>query len=273
MNFYPAMFSWTQPLCRPEKEKSVTLCNLGSSMGALSFAYKNPAHRNWGVAPQCIAYSLKLLKFLSPALADGAAVILPIAPFDSCLYEYREDSANWKYYPLLPPDQITGYTAEKHQEITAYLAANPVPPDPRIVLTENPKQTREELEADADFWMDVWHKNFGIADFSAPFPAEYAEERKKSLSALREIRKFCADNGFRFIPVQTPCSEYLRKKLTGSMLENYVYSYLREAGVLDLLIDELDSMPDAEFYVDSFFLNLKGRQLFTEQILKKTGIE
>ncbi len=272
MNFYPAMFSWTLPLCRQEKEKSVTLCNLGSSMGALSFAYENPAHRNWGVAPQCIAYSLKLLKFLSPALADGATVILPVAPFDSCLYEYRDDSANWKYYPVLPPDQITGYTAEKHREIAAYLAANTIPPDPRITLTENPKQTPAELEADADFWMDVWHKNFNIADFSAPFPAEYAEERAKSLAALREIRQFCADSGFRFVPVQTPCSAYLRKKFTPAMLENYVYSYLREAEVFDLLIDGLDAMPDAAYYVDSFFLNLRGRKIFTARLLKQLGI-
>ncbi len=269
MNLYPAMFSWTLPLCRRSAEKSVTLCNLGSSMGALSFAYSDPAHRNWGVAPQCISYSLRLLKHLAPALAEGAVVILPVAPFDSCLYEYAEDSANWKYYPLLPPEMITGYTAEKAEAIKDYLAANPVPPDPRLTMTENQKKTEAELAADADFWMNVWHRNFGIEDFSAPFPADYLAERKRSVATLKEIRQFCLRNGFRFVPVQTPVSAYLREKFSAAMLENYVYSYLREADVLHLLIDRLDTMPDPAYYVDSFFLNLNGRRIFTEQLLQK----
>ncbi len=263
------MFSWTLPLCGKEEKKSVTLCNLGSSMGALSFAYTDPAHRNWGVAPQCISYSLKLLKFLSPALADGAVVILPVAPFDSCLYEYAEDSANWKYYPLLHYKMITGYTKEKRRIIREYLAEHPFFPDPRISMTENTKRTEAELAADADFWMSVWHKNFGIEDFSAPFPERYLEERKKSVKTLKAIQHFCVKNGFRFVPVQTPCTKYLRKNFTPEMLENYVYSYLREAGVAELLLDELDSVTDPALYLDSFFLNLNGRKIFTELVLQK----
>ncbi len=274
INLASWQFYWTVPLCQKDPPGSVTICNVGSSMGAFSFDYTpfTPYGRNYGVAPQCIAYDLRLLEHFASSLADHAVVIYPLAPFSSCLYEYADDSANWKYYPLLDESAITGFTPEKKREILKYLALNPPGTDPRLTLDENPMKTSEERKTDAEKWMNIWHNNFNIEDFNAPFPENYRVIRQQSVDTFRKIRDLCHTRHWQLITVLPPVTAELRHYLSDGMLREYVYSYVNETEASPFL-DYLDhpDFRDPDLYMDSFFLNRKGRMKFTGKVLKDIG--
>jgi hypothetical protein len=86
---------------------------------------------------------------------------------------------------------------------------------------------------------------------------------------------FCIERNLKPVLIIPPMTKYLSCLLTDTIREIYIYSFIREANVknipfLDYMDDERFS--DPSLYFNSFFLNLRGRKLFTKQVLKDLNI-
>jgi hypothetical protein len=66
-------------------------------------------------------------------------------------------------------------------------------------------------------------------------------------------------------------SKYLFYLFKDRIRETYIYSFIREANIRNITflnyIDD-ERFSDPNLYFNSFFLKLKGRKLFTKQVLK-----
>ena len=87
--------------------------------------------------------------------------------------------------------------------------------------------------------------------------------------------RFCDERDFRMFVVLPPVTSQLSSKFTETFRENYMYSFLREAGLtedrfLNYLEDEELQKPE-NFY-NSLFLNKKGGELFTQKVLTQIGL-
>ena len=145
---------------------------------------------------------------------------------------------------------------------------------PETQLEYNPMKSNE-LEKDAKRWIDGWKKQFGISDFDAPLTRENEEGREYRIKLMQTLIDFCTERGYKPVYVIPPVTEHLAKYYTPKFEETYIYGYLKE---VNREILTLDYSKDSEFrfndelFFNSFFLNKKGRKLFTRRVLKDLKI-
>lgn len=123
-------------------------------------------------------------------------------------------------------------------------------------------------------WVKGWKHQFAISDFDAPLTEENRKGREYRINLMRELIDFCTDRGYHPVYVIPPVTQYLDSYFTPRFKETYYYSYLkavdRPVPLLDYSANK-DLMSSA-LYFNSFFLNHRGRQLFTKQVLKDLGL-
>jgi hypothetical protein len=124
--------------------------------------------------------------------------------------------------------------------------------------------------------MQIWKTEFAITDLDAPLSPHLQAGRQKSLADLRQMIDFCLERQLRPVLIFPPMTHHLTRLFSETARETYMYSFIREANTqkipfLDYLSDP--RFADPALYVNSFFLNLRGRKLFTAQVLKDLGLE
>ena len=90
-----------------------------------------------------------------------------------------------------------------------------------------------------------------------------------------EMIEFCIERTLKPIIVIPPVHPSLAVKFTGKFRENYIYSFIREANQKNVLfLDYIDDIRFSEdkLYRNSFCLNENGARLFTNILLKDTGL-
>jgi hypothetical protein len=91
---------------------------------------------------------------------------------------------------------------------------------------------------------------------------------------MRELIDFCTDRGYHPVYVIPPVTQYLDSYFTPKFKETYYYSYLkavdRPVPLLDYSANK--DLMSSTLYFNSFFLNHRGRQLFTRLVLKDLGL-
>lgn len=145
---------------------------------------------------------------------------------------------------------------------------------PETQLDLNP-MSKEELEMDAKRWIDGWKRQFGISDFDSSLTEENQKGRAYRIQLMQRLIDFCTERGYKPVYVIPPVTEHLAKYFTPKFEETYIYGYLKEVN-RDVLT--LDYSKNKEFrfsddlFFNSFFLNKKGRKLFTRRVLKDLKI-
>ena len=128
----------------------------------------------------------------------------------------------------------------------------------------------DELERDAKRWIDGWKKQFGISDFDASLTKENVEGRAYRIKLMQTLIDFCTERGYKPVYVIPPVTEHLAKYYTPKFEETYIYGYLKD---VNREVLTLDYSKDKEFifnddlFFNSFFLNKRGRKLFTRRVL------
>ena len=92
---------------------------------------------------------------------------------------------------------------------------------------------------------------------------------------LRGIMQFCMAKNLKPIVVMPPVHSSLTKYFTHSFRNNYIDSFIKETlhdsiPYLDYMDDRL--FADKIYYSNSFFLNKRGRKLFTCRVLQDVGL-
>jgi hypothetical protein len=274
---------------RKDTQRNYDIVNVGSNPARFAFFYEDIAGQNWSTGTQGLDNDLEILKYFHSYVKKGGTVLLPIVAFSSVsgYLQLQKSPLPYlaKFISILDGHQIStmprGIAASRWMRFPlcfswrAFTALiNDVPRDDRLSITEQRMQSLE-LNMDALGWMEIWKKEFNIKDFNAPLTPELQEGRKISIKDLQAIIDFCIERELKPVLILPPMSKYLSRLFTAKIRETYIYSFIREANernipFLDYLSDERFS--DPSLYFNSFFLNLRGRKIFTNQVLKDLDI-
>lgn len=278
---------------REHDERNFDVVNLGSSGGKWAFYYAdlNVKAMNWAQQPQTLLEDYNLLRHFHSILKRGGYVLITIMPFTG-LNKNTDLMDAMKYVKFdIQGEPIQPYMFKEAQRYANYpilfkkqafkaLIKYFIGSDkkcglrPETQLEYNPMKN-SELEKDAKRWIDGWKKQFGISDFDAPLTRENEEGRAYRIKLMQTLIDFCTERGYKPVYVIPPVTEHLAKYYTPKFEETYIYGYLKEVSRVVLT---LDYSKDSEFrfndelFFNSFFLNKKGRKLFTRRVLKDLKI-
>lgn len=278
---------------RDHDERNFDVVNLGSSGGKWAFDYAdlNIKAMNWAQQPQTLLEDYNLLRHFHSILKRGGYVLITIMPFtglnkktglmDAMKYVKFDiqgepiqpymfnEAIRYATYPFLFKKTalkvLIRYFMGRDKKCGLH---------PETQLEYNPMKINE-LEKDAKRWIDGWKKQFGFSDFDVPLTRENEEGREYRIKLMQTLIDFCTERGYKPVYVIPPVTEHLAKYYTPKFEETYIYGYLKE---VNREVLTLDYSKDSEFrfndelFFNSFFLNKKGRKLFTRRVLKDLKI-
>lgn len=118
-----------------------------------------------------------------------------------------------------------------------------------------------------------WCKEFHLIDTkSSDIPLQLQAKFELSTTILSEIIEYCLEEHLRPVLVVTPVSDIMREQLSKQFLDKVLYSNIKKSNIrnipfLDYLYDE--RFADIDLYANNAdFLNARGRELFTDIVLK-----
>ena len=277
---------------RTHDERNFDIVNLGSSGGKWAFDYSDLDIKamNWAQQPQTLLEDYNLLRHYHSILRKGGYVLITIMPFSGLNKEtglmdafkyvnldcqgepiqpflYKE-ACRYARYPILFKKQavkaLIKYILGKERKSDKYAHTK---------VTHNPMSSAQ-LDEDAKRWIDGWKRQFSIEDFNAPLTPKNQEGRKFRINLMRELIDFCFERGYKPVYVIPPVTSHLSHYYTPQFESTYVYGFLKEVDREVLLLDysKDETLRQDDLYFNSFFLNARGRKLFTAKVLKDLNI-
>lgn len=277
---------------RKHDERNYDVVNLGSSGGKWAFDYSAASAikgMNWAQQPQTLIEDYNLLRNFHSILRKGGYVLITIMPFSSLNKETGMRDA-LRYLKLDTDEPIQPYKLAEARRyaglpilfgkpalkalVKHLLGRERKPTPPAAPLSDTNPMSTEQLQANAKSFAEGWKKQFGIADFEAPLTPKNQEGRAIRIKLLREIVDFCTERGYTPIYVIPPVTRHLAAYYTPAFEELYIYSYLKEVNRDVRLLDysKNTEWQADDLYFNSFFLNRRGRNLFTRRVLEDLGL-
>lgn len=273
---------------RTHEERNYDVVNLGSSGGKWAFDYIGTGVKgmNWAQQPQTLTADYQLLRHYHSILRKGGYVFIIIMPFTG-LNKRTGLCDAMKYLKLdTQGEPIQPYMIDKAQRYAEYPILFIKPALKALVkyligrdkkternkvaqLDYNP-MNRIQMEQDAERWMNGWKHQFSISDFEAPLTEENQKGRKYRIDLMRELIDFCVEREYKPVYIIPPVTEYLAQKFTSRFRKIYIYDYLRQVKRNIPLFDYSDdkTLMETNLYFNSFFMNKRGRRIFTDRVLK-----
>lgn len=261
---------------------NLQVVNLGSNHPKFGFDYSGTGIKavNCAVGPQTLEYDFAILRKITPYLTKDAFVIIPICLLNLFLYRQKSRSTHAKYYTFLTKDDIVGYSKMEQIKLLKFpLIFNPrllryvlcdVKKDTRLELTENPMKDAASLNKDADRWIECWNREFDITLPTPNLSEENKSDIQQNIRILREMLEYCKMHKFKPIITILPVTDYLSSRFTDEFIQEHLLRYINAANsvkvpVLNYLNDK--RFTASELYINSFFMNKKGRKMFTKEII------
>ena len=266
--------------------KDLQIVNLGSNHPKFGLDYSETGIKgeNCAVGPQTFEYDFAILKKITPYLVSNAVVLIPICLQNFFLYRQKSRAVHAKYYTFLPKEDIVNYSRWEQIKLLKYpLFFHPsllrflirdVKKDTRLELTENPMKDADQLCKDAKYWIDCWNREFNITLPTPVLSEENKSDIQHNIDILRETLHYCQEHSFMAVVMLLPVTEYLSSRYTEDFIQNHILRYIDEANqvgapVLNYLKDTRFASPD--LYINSFFMNKKGRILFTGEVVSRVN--
>lgn len=276
---------------RNHDERNFDVVNLGSSGGKWALDYSDTGIKgmNWAQQPQTLLEDFNLLHHYHSILRKNGYVLIIIMPFTGLNkstglrdamkylkietqgqaiqpYMYKE-AQRYAQFPIL-----FGKPAIK--ALIKYLLGRESEPQIHPSTLDYNPMNEGQLKLDAKRWMNGWKKQFAIDDFEAPLTEQNQRGRDYRMNLMRELIDFCLERSYQPVYVIPPVTEYLAKEFTPKFRQIYIYDYLKQVGRDIPLLDysEDKRLMESSLYFNSFFLNKKGRKVFTSCVLKDLGI-
>jgi hypothetical protein len=267
-------------------DRNLDIVNLGSTSARYAFFYEEIRGQNWSTGGQALYEDFMILKKYYSLIKKGGVVLIPISfftsisksPKHSLLFYYAKfieivDFDDYKdqkdkIYYFKEATLMKKYPLLKCPKSIRYLIRDVYRDD--FILPEQAMQYFE-LIYDADHWAEGWKKTFEIEDLTGPLSEKHQKNFEDISRLLNEILNFCIKNGLRPVIIIPPVSKFLSSRLPMKFREQYIYSFIYKANDQNILVlDYLDDkrFQDSQYYCNSSLLNLKGRKIFTLQVLQ-----
>ena len=248
---------------------------------------------NWATAPQSFSDDFRVLKNYHSYLSPNGIVLLFFSHCRGLMQDYKDASHFKKYHyflhPILNPFYNECVYTQLKKEIDYPIFSILKHPlkvlkfiIKRDILKRNArnaifnKMNESQLEQDAEKWILGWKKEFGESAFDAPLCARVQESVDYNKKLLLEMAEFCKERNLRLAFVIPPLTNALKSKFSDRFTQAALYDLMKPAcekygiPVFDYLNDT--ELQDKDLFFNSFFLNKRGRKLFTEQLLKDVGV-
>ena len=278
-------------------ERNFDLAVLGSSSGKWGFDFSGFQIKafNWAQQPQYLQNDLRVIKNYHSFLRKGAKVVVNVSPL-SGLYVPDNFRETVRYLHVIDSTLLNQAFLPQVRRFAAYPVLNSKFAFKQAIkewvkkimglsvdLTakrfdredaEHNTMGEAELRRDADKWMSCWRKEFDIEDFERPLSSENGESRSRQVALMQELVDFIRERDYEPVFVLVPVSRYLGKYFTDAFKQVQLVEFFkqidRDVPILDYLT--ADEFADSDLYFNSFFLNRRGRKLFTARVLKDLGL-
>lgn len=292
-NWYKNVFVYTKQMCsnagyRDYLIRNLDIVNMGSTPARFAFHYDNILGENWSTGNQGKDMDLEILKFRHSFIKRGGTVLLPIVPFTSVagfLKKYRPEYLGVKYYAkfaqVLDFSQVhkipecrnavkwIQYPLFYDFRSIKYLFSDEEP-DCRLSINEQPLMKPQLIE-DARHMIESWLKEFNMSSLDDSLSVELKEGFDISVRKMQEIIDFLIERELKPVIILPPMSKPLQEYFTPSIKQKLIYDYIAKINrpnvvFLDYSLSTEYQKP--ELYFTSLFMNMRGRKLFTKQVLK-----
>lgn len=291
-NWYKNVFIYSDQMCsnlgyRTYLIRNLDVINVGSFPARFAFHYDGILGENWSTGNQGLDMDFEILKFRHSFLKKGGVVLIPLVPFSSVSGYLRNkpEYCGLKYYAkfaktldpmqvsLIPPvkDAIKWIRQPLLYEPKAikYLLFDEQP-DNRLSVSEL-SLMRPQLLEDARKMVESWLVEFGMKSLDEPLSESLREGMNLSIKTMQDMIDFLLERELKPVLVYTPMSEPLQNYFTDGVKQKLVYDFIDRIGrptVTFLDYSNDNKWKDPCLYINSLFLNLKGRKQFTNQVLK-----
>lgn len=286
-NWYKNQLQFLNMLPSPNATNKYDIINIGSNSARFSFFYENINGINLSAGTQDLYMDLCMLKYYKNIINKGAYILISLCPFSSITEYLTPQKRGFNYYKKFYNIEWCRNSEERNikrktiKRLKYPLIYNFKESIKALIIDSKLNNQIEiaemfmmypELVADANQWIKIWKKEFDIEDLNAPLNETLIEARKKSISMLRSIIDYCIEQEYKPIIVLPPLQKELSKLFTDEIKEIYVDSFIKEINdynlpILDYMKDERFS--DSNLFINTLLMNLRGRKLFTNEILKQ----
>lgn len=272
---------------RKHFERNYDIVNLGSSSAKWAFDYTNTGIKgmNWAQQPQTLLEDYNLLRHYHSILRKGGFVIITIMPFSGlnkvtglmdalkyvrfdlqgeAIQPYMYDKAClYARFPIMFKKKavkaLIKYLFKMESKTDKYIEEN----------VEFNQMTSTQLDNNALSFINGWKEQFKIQNLELPLTDANIQGRNYRIKLMRELIDFCIEREYKPVYVIPPVTKHLSKFYTSKFEYIYIYSFLREVDrdILTLDYSKNEELQKDELYFNSFFLNKRGRTLFTKRVL------
>lgn len=271
--------------------RNLDIVNLGSNPALNGFFYEKVRGANWATGSQGFPMDFEILKYYHSYVKEGGYVLIPIMPFSSISNfletrsEYWSDNYYMKFAKILDYEQIKKLPNFRNVllKMKFPLVFNPklaififhdVPVDSNLLVNEQTMQATE-LEYDAKKWIKNWKKEFYVKEYKDFWGETFKPYFNSGVKILSEMIDFCLYRNLKPVLITIPMSSYLANEFTLEFRQKMIYDFVNTANkkdvkFLDYMFD--DRFSNEKLFNGSFFLNMRGRKMFTEQVVKDLGL-
>lgn len=276
---------------RDNLNRNFDIANLGSNPALFGFFYEKVKGQNWATGSQGLEMDFEILKYNHSYLKEGGYVLIPIMPFTSISQYIKTKNEYWSPMYYLKFSSILDYAQTcvlPYGKMLLKLNQYPLLYYPRNVLyiirdvelnkgltiTEQ-QLDYSKLKQDATVWINEWEKEFDVKSMDGFFDDKFADYKNEAVNILQKMISFCLERGYNPILITVPMSKHLAEKFNDEFKHKLIIDFVNEANTskipfLDYMFNE--EFGDDSLYINSFFLNLKGRKLFTNKVLTDIGL-
>ena len=271
--------------------RNYDIANLGSNPAHFAFFYEDVKGQSWATGSQGQDMDFEVLKYFHSYLREGGTVLIPIMPFTAISPFLKERPEYWgmayysKFAKILDSAQVLQlpygkklkrylkYPLLYNKHAARYLIAD-AKPDTRYMQGEQP-MTRLELEQDANIWIKNWLKEFRLRSLRDVLDEKWKKYYEEALQLNRQMVDYCLERGLNPVFICVPMTHHLSNLFPEEVRNYLIADFVKKANVhnipfLDYTLDT--PFQDDSLYFNSFFLNLRGRKLFTRRVLTDIGL-
>lgn len=265
-----------------EISNNLEIINLGSSYAKYAFDYSKVGVSgfNFGIQPQSLSYDFRILKQFKDKFKKNGVIIITIPDFVFAFLDYSIEEYNYRYYSFLNKENILNYSSLKNFLLN-YFPLILQPKKLKYILKDISKENRDDLvfmesseivKKEALKRISGWKREFKLlgTENIEDIPLNMRDMFIKTQSLLEEMINYSLSNELKPVIVIPPCSKELNDFFSDEFLKEILYSNIEKAN--KKLIPVLDYLKDPEFqdyhlYINSDFLNVSGRELFTKRVV------
>jgi hypothetical protein len=243
---------------------------------------------NWATSPQSIFDDFRVLKNYHSYLSPNGLVLISLFHCRALMQDYNDAHHFKKFHyflhPILNPfyDEKVFLPLKKEIDFPIYyVIKHPIRILKSVIKCDVLKKiscnsvtnsmNEVQIEQDAEKWMSIWKKEFSEDAFNTPLKASVRESLEFNKKLILEMAEFCKERDLKLAFVIPPITNALKSKFSKEFSKEALYDLIAPAQE-KYNISLFDYLEDKEFqnddlYFNSFFLNKRGRRLFTEKLI------